>query len=223
VEEKKGISKVKVKPFFVAVEGPIGVGKTSLARILASRLDAYLLKEIVEENPFLDKFYQNREEWSFQTEMFFLCHRFKQLEDVQKDVLGNQLSVVADYHIFKNLIFAHKNLHLHHFEKYKHIYKTLTEDLPSPSLVIYLRAGIETLMQRIKQRGRDFEQNMDRDYLSDLSNAYDQFMYQFQAQQPQVKVITLNGDQLDFVHRKEDQQVVIKTVFNALNMEMNLA
>lgn len=103
---------------FITVEGPIGVGKTSLAKALSNHFQFSLLKEIVDENPFLGKFYNNIEEWSFQTEMFFLCNRYKQLEDIQAKYLAQEKSVVADYHIFKNLIFAQRTLKDQQYDKY---------------------------------------------------------------------------------------------------------
>ncbi|KHF27104.1 Deoxyguanosine kinase [Anoxybacillus sp. BCO1] len=112
---------------FITVEGPIGVGKTSLAKVVSDYFQYELLKEIVDENPFLGKFYENIEEWSFQTEMFFLCNRYKQLEDVEKKFLSNGKPVVADYHIFKNLIFARQTLKGKQYEKYVQIYDILTK------------------------------------------------------------------------------------------------
>ncbi len=107
---------------FIAIEGPIGIGKTSLAKKLSARFDFHLLKEIVEENPFLGKFYDNIEEWSFQTEMFFLCNRFKQLEDIEQKYLRKNKAVIADYHISKNMIFARRTLPADKFDKYEQIY-----------------------------------------------------------------------------------------------------
>ena len=103
---------------FITVEGPIGVGKTSLAKAIAEHFQFSLLREIVDENPFLGKFYNNIDEWSFQTEMFFLCNRYKQLEDIEKKYLTNDQAVVADYHIFKNLIFAERTLKNQQYNKY---------------------------------------------------------------------------------------------------------
>lgn len=121
---------------FIAVEGPIGVGKTSLAKAIAEQFGYHLLKEIVDENPFLGKFYENIEEWSFQTEMFFLCNRYKQLEDINRDFIQKQKPVVADYHIIKNLIFAERTLKDHEYKKYLKIYDILTEDMPQPNMRI---------------------------------------------------------------------------------------
>ena len=128
---------------FVTVEGPIGVGKTSLSKAVADTFEYHLLKEIVDENPFLNKFYEDIAEWSFQTEMFFLCNRYKQLSDIKKKLLSNSSPVVADYHIFKNLIFAKRTLNPEEYDKYEAIYKILTADMPKPNMVIYSRPRIE--------------------------------------------------------------------------------
>lgn len=197
---------------FIAVEGPIGVGKTSLAKAISDRYNYHLLKEIVEENPFLGKFYDDIEEWSFQTEMFFLCNRFKQLEDIDRLYLQHTLPVVSDYHIFKNRIFAMRTLKDVHFQKYMQIFEILTKDMPSPNMVIYLKASLETLLKRISLRGRDIEKNIDPDYLKQLSSDYDIFMYQFQKLHPEIPVLTIDGDQVDFVQNPEQLEDILKTV-----------
>jgi deoxyguanosine kinase len=150
---------------FITVEGPIGVGKTSLARAIAEHYQFHLLKEIVDENPFLGKFYENIEEWSFQTEMFFLCNRYKQLEDIAQLFLKKSQPVVADYHIYKNLIFAKRTLKKEQYDKYLDIYSILTSDMPKPNLIIYLNASLDTLLNRIDMRGREIEKNIDPGYL----------------------------------------------------------
>src|SRR5690606_33095146 len=137
---------------FITVEGPIGVGKTSLAKAISEHFEFALLKEIVDENPFLGKFYTNIEEWSFQTEMFFLCNRYKQLEDINQLYLQKDKPVVADYHIFKNLIFAERTLKDQQFQKYLQIYEILTSDMPVPNVVIYLHASLDTLLDRKSTR-----------------------------------------------------------------------
>lgn len=141
----------------ITVEGPIGVGKTSLAKEISTHMQLHLLKEIVDENPFLGKFYEDIDEWSFQTEMFFLCNRYKQLEDINIKYLNQRKPVVADYHIFKNVIFASRTLKDSQYDKYMQIYRILTQDMPVPNVIVYLTASLETLQKRIAMRGREFE------------------------------------------------------------------
>ena len=196
---------------FITVEGPIGVGKTSLSKAVSQTFNYHLLKEIVDENPFLGKFYENIDEWSFQTEMFFLCNRYKQLSDIHR-TLDEQHSVVADYHIFKNLIFAKRTLKTAEYEKYEAIYKILTADMPKPNMVIYLHASLDTLMQRIAMRGREFEKNITREYMEQLASDYHEFIGHFEQMHPEIPVIQLNGDELDFVKSEEDLQYVLRRV-----------
>jgi deoxyguanosine kinase len=201
---------------FITVEGPIGVGKTSLAKAISEQFGYYLLKEIVDENPFLGKFYKNIEEWSFQTEMFFLCNRYKQLEDIDRDFIKKQKPVVADYHILKNLIFAERTLKEQQYKKYLKIYDILTEDMPQPNVVIYLNASLDTLLRRIEMRGREFEKNIDPIYLKQLSTAYEQTMALFEKSNPHIPVLRFNGDQLDFVQNKEDLNYILIELKNVL-------
>ena len=163
------------KPLFIAVEGPIGVGKTTLTKLLTKKLQASCLKEIIEENPYLKNFYENIEEYAFQTEMFFLCNRIKQLEDAKEQKLDQGVSVVADYSIIKNLIFAGLTLKPDHFQKYEQVFEILTKDLPQPDIIIYLYGKVDLLMKRIALRDRSFERNMSRDYMEKLSEAYHRY------------------------------------------------
>ncbi|WP_210471829.1 deoxynucleoside kinase [Sporosarcina sp. 6E9] len=197
---------------FITVEGPIGVGKTSLSKAIAETQQFHLLQEIVDENPFLNKFYKNIEEWSFQTEMFFLCNRYKQLSDIKTEITIGQKSVVADYNIFKNLIFAQRTLDTVEYKKYEEIYTILTKDMPIPNIIVYLHASIDTLMERISLRGRDFEKNMDRSYLQQLSDDYDTFINHFESIHPDIPVLRFNGDDLDFVNNKNDLQFILDKV-----------
>lgn len=190
---------------FITVEGPIGIGKTSLAKAISDHFQFHLLKEIVDENPFLDKFYDDIEEWSFQTEMFFLCNRYKQLEDIEKHYLSQSKSVVADYHILKNIIFAKRTLKdEQQFKKYLNIYDILTSDMPRPNVVIYLNASLDTLLKRIEKRGRDFEKKISPLYLKQLSLDYEEYMNTFEETHPEIPVLRYNGDHVDFVQNKED-------------------
>lgn len=201
---------------FITVEGPIGVGKTSLSKIVAETFEFHLLKEIVDENPFLNKFYEDIDEWSFQTEMFFLCNRYKQLTDIKKHILADNHSVVADYHIFKNLIFAKRTLQPTEYNKYEEIYRILTADMPKPNMVIYLDASVDTLMKRIAMRGRDFEQMITRDYMEQLVEDYHVFIESFEKRHPEIPVIRVNGDELDFVQHADDLKIILRKIEETL-------
>ncbi|WP_322906732.1 deoxynucleoside kinase [Paenibacillus campi] len=191
------------QPPFIAVEGPIGAGKTTLSTMLSQELRLPLLKEIVEENPFLGKFYDNIDEWSFQLEMFFLCNRYKQLEDTGIQYIANNQPVIADYHIYKNMIFAQRTLKGVKRDKYRQIYHLLTDDLPKPDVIIYIRASLDTLLRRIAKRQRSFEQAMDTAYLEQLIIDYDEAMAAIAEREPETTLITIDGDSIDFVENKE--------------------
>lgn len=201
---------------FIAVEGPIGVGKTTLSKAIAESQSFHLLKEIVEENPFLTKFYDDIEAWSFQTEMFFLCNRYKQLSDIKQEIIVKEKPVVADYHLFKNLIFAKRTLESIEYKKYEEIYKILTQDMPVPNIIIYLHASQETLMKRIALRGREFEKNMDPAYLKQLSEDYHTFIESFEEVHPEIPVLRFNGDDLDFVNNEDDMSFILKEIDRAI-------
>lgn len=197
---------------FIAIEGPIGIGKTSLAKKLSAHFDFHLLKEIVEENPFLGKFYEDIDAWSFQTEMFFLCNRFKQLEDIDHQYLTQNKAVIADYHISKNMIFARRTLEQDKFAKYEQIYHILTDDMPAPNMMIYLHASLDTILTRIKKRGREVEKNIQPSYLAQIAQDYEDYMQQFEVLHPDIPVIRINSDQLDFVKRQDDLNQIIQDV-----------
>ncbi|MBN6890026.1 deoxyguanosine kinase [Cytobacillus horneckiae] len=201
---------------FIAVEGPIGVGKTSLAKAISEHFQYELLKEIVDENPFLGKFYENIEEWSFQTEMFFLCNRYKQLGDIETDYIKNGKPVVADYHIFKNLIFAQRSLNDAEYEKYEKIYHILTNNMAQPNLIIYLHASLDTLLTRIKKRGREIEKNISPLYLEQLAIDYDNKMKKLEEQNPNLPILRFNGDELDFVNNENDMKHIIQLLTDSL-------
>lgn len=202
-----------LQPHFITVEGPIGIGKTSLSKAISDHYNYALLKEIVEDNPFLGKFYQDIQEWSFQTEMFFLCNRYKQLHDVTTNFLHNGTSVVSDYNIFKNVIFARRSLSHSNLDKYLRIYDILTEDMPQSSLVVYLTASVDTIMARIHKRGREIEKAMDRKYIETLTADYEDYMNHFMAAHPNIPVLKIECDDIDFVNKKED----LEHMFNEIN------
>ncbi|MGX5365525.1 deoxynucleoside kinase [Bacillus cereus] len=204
---------------FITVEGPIGVGKTSLAKEISTHMQLHLLKEIVDENPFLGKFYEDIDEWSFQTEMFFLCNRYKQLEEINIKYLNQRKPVVADYHIFKNLIFASRTLKDSQYDKYMQIYRILTQDMPVPNVIVYLTASLETLQKRIAMRGREFEKNMDPNYLLQLTKDYETAMDAFKKDHPEIPVLKFNGDDMDFVKNPDDLNVILSALQNTLLKE----
>ena len=204
---------------FITVEGPIGVGKTSHAKEISTHMQLHLLKEIVDENPFLGKFYEDIDEWSFQTEMFFLCNRYKQLEDINIKYLNQKKPVVADYHIFKNLIFASRTLKDSQYDKYMQIYRILTQDMPVPNVIVYLTASLETLQKRIAMRGREFEKNMDPNYLLQLTKDYETAMDTFKQDHPDIPVLKFNGDDMDFIKNPDDLNVILSTLQNTLLKE----
>ncbi|WP_303966125.1 deoxynucleoside kinase [Sporosarcina ureae] len=207
---------------FIAVEGPIGVGKTTLTAAIAEAFSYNQLREISGENPFLNKFYQDKEKWSFQTEMFFLCNRYEQLKQINREYISQGLPVVADYHVFKNMLFAQRTLEPNDFVKYKEIYHILTKDLPMPNIVISLSASIPTLLSRIDERGRSYEEDMDPDYLLQLSNDYRAYLPEFEVTYPDTQVIHINGDEVDYVRHKEDLDAIISKVREVVQKGLKL-
>ena len=212
---------MKDKNIFIAVEGPIGAGKTTLANLLNEHFGYTLLREIVEENPFLAKFYTNINEYALQTEAFFLFNRVKQLEDIQKNVLSKSGGVVSDYHIVKNLIFAGLTLDNNQFHRYKQVYNIFVNDLPQPYIVIYLNSDTDTLMRRIAHRDRNFERQMDRNYIDSLRNEYKYYFnplsikHNFIGKEP--IIIEIDNSNLDFLNNMSDRQFVIDKVEEAIS------
>ncbi len=175
-------------PRYIVIEGPIGVGKTTLVNLFAERYAAHTVLEIFEENPFLAKFYEDRDAHAFQTEMFFLLSRYRQQEQFAQRDLFSRLSV-SDYLFVKCRLFASLTLSDHELALYDRMYKILTEQVPTPDVVIHLHAPLEVLHERIKKRGRDYEKNMDSDYLERLRHLYHNFFAHYD-EAPLVEVDT---------------------------------
>ncbi|WP_153733576.1 deoxynucleoside kinase [Sporosarcina obsidiansis] len=207
---------------FIAIEGPIGVGKTTLTTAIAKAYSYQKLQEISSENPFLDQFYQDREKWSFQTEMFFLCNRYEQLKQIDAKYISAGTPIVADYHIFKNMLFAERTLNPFDFRKYKEIYRILIEGLPMPNIVISLSATLPTLLQRIDERGRSYEDKMDRDYLQQLSDDYRTYIPKFEKAHPDIPVLHINGDEMDFVRNEKDMETILDRVDAAVQKGLKM-
>lgn len=193
---------------FLAIEGAIGVGKTSLAKIIAERWNAMFIEENFSENPFLEKFYQNKEAYAFQTQLFFLLDRHKQLQHsaLQSDLFHDLL--VSDYTYDKDQIFAAQNLQESEYSMYEQISKSLDHDIPKPDLVVYLQASVPTLLKRIHGRGRAMERTIEGSYLQALMDRYDFHFWNY----PHAPVLIINTDNIDFVHNESHLQLVLDAI-----------
>jgi deoxyadenosine/deoxycytidine kinase len=192
---------------YIVIEGPIGVGKTSLATLLAPELNARLIFERAEENPFLTDFYQDPARFRFQTQIFFLMSRFSQQEEFSQHDLFNQITI-SDYLFAKDRIFAYLNLSEHELALYEQIYRMVEPKIVRPDLVIFLQADTETILRRIRQRGRSFERNLDRDYIESLNDAYSNFFFRYSD----TPLLVINTSEIDFVHNREDLDDLIRQV-----------
>jgi deoxyguanosine kinase len=183
---------------YVAVEGVIGVGKTTLARMVAERLDAELILETAEENPFLPKFYQDPRRYAFQTQVFFLLSRYHQLGQLAaRDLFAQR--IVCDYLFDKDGLFASVNLSEPELLLYEKIVPLMREQLPRPDLVVYLQARTEVLLDRIRRRKVPYERQIGKDYLEALNAAYNYFFFHYD----QTPLLVVKTDEIDFVHRPE--------------------
>jgi deoxyguanosine kinase len=190
----------------IAIEGPIGVGKTSLVELLVARFEGVKLLEDV-QNPFLDPFYKGRGGAAFQVQLFFLLSRHQQHLEIAQRELFTRL-VVADYTMPKDRIFARLNLTDEEFRLYDRLYQLLTPRLPKPDLVIYLEGTIETCMKRIRLRGREFERNMDPDYLRRLKDAYNAYFFRYS----ETPLLVVNTDEIDFVRNTHDFENLVEQI-----------
>jgi deoxyadenosine/deoxycytidine kinase len=190
----------------IAVEGPIGVGKTSLVELLAARFEGVKILEDV-QNPFLSDFYRGRAGAAFQVQLFFLLSRHQQHVEVAQRELFTRF-VVADYTMAKDRIFARMNLNDEEFRLYDRLYQLLTPGLPRPDLVIYLEGSVDTCIKRIKTRGREFERSIDPDYLRRLKEAYNAFFYRYNDS----PLLIVNTDEIDFVKRREDFENLVQQI-----------
>jgi deoxyguanosine kinase len=200
---------------YLAIEGVIGVGKTTLARLLQPLFNTALLLEVFEENPFLSDFYADRARYAFQTQTFFLLSRYHQQRRAVPEILNRGESLIADYTFEKDSLFARINLAGDELDMYYKVHEALAEKIPLPDLIVYLRADTDILMQRISLRDRPYERNMERDYIHRLSLAYDDF---FTSHHKGVPVVTFETDQLDFVHDPDQLKFVDNRIRQALRM-----
>ena len=184
---------------YIVIEGPIGVGKTSLARRLARSFGSELILEQADENPFLERFYRNPKSAALQTQLFFLFQRTRQLEDMRQQDLFDTVRV-ADYLIDKDRLFARLTLDDEEYALYEQIFARLATDTPIPDLVVYLQAPSDVLLERIARRGIRYEQQIEREYLEKLQEAYARFFLAYDAS----PLLIVNAAQADFVNNDED-------------------
>ncbi|MFK7913725.1 MAG: deoxynucleoside kinase [Pseudomonadales bacterium] len=191
-------------PGYIAIEGPIGVGKTTLTQRLAGTLGHQMLLEPVTENPFLNDFYQHGGRNALATQLYFLLHRTGQISDIsQNDLVGTQ--IVSDFLIDKDDLFAQITLEPHEYQLYRQIYENLAIKAPRPDLVVYLQAPAATLMARVKQRGIEFEQHIDSHYLETLIDAYTEFFHFYDA----APVLIVNAAELDLSSNQQHFEALL--------------
>jgi deoxyguanosine kinase len=197
-------------PRYIVVEGPIGVGKTSLVKFLAEEFHARTILEKVEENPFLSKFYQEPKKYSFQTQLFFLLTRYQQQQEILQGDLFRQ-NLICDYLFARDRIFAYINLSGEELSLYEWIYQLLDQRVAKPDLVIYLQAPIAVLVKRIRKRALWYEKNIDPAYLEEVSKAYNDFFFNYN----ETPLLVVNTTDIDFVKRETDLKNLIHEIHHA--------
>jgi deoxyguanosine kinase len=205
---------------YLAIEGVIGVGKTTLARLLQPVFQADLLLEVFEENPFLSDFYSDRERYAFQTQIFFLLSRYHQQRRSVPDVLDRGVNLIADYTFEKDALFASINLRGDELEMYYRVHEALAEKIPLPDLIVYLRASTDTAMQRIALRDRSYERNIERAYIAEVNQAYESFFMGTRKSlgEQSVPVLSLDTNNLDYVRHPESLKLVENRIRQVLKL-----
>ena len=196
-----------IEPRFIAVEGAIGAGKTSLVSLLEQQYGARVILEENDSNPFIAKFYEDQETYSFQTQIFFLLSRYNQYMELAQRDLFNSV-VVIDYLFQRDKIFAQLNLEDHEYRLYEQIYNLIASKAPKPDLVIFLQASTEVLLERVSKRGREYESFMDPDYLDSVNKAFNNFFFYYSD----TPILVINTNEIDFVEKKCDLEELINKV-----------
>jgi deoxyguanosine kinase len=200
---------------YVAIEGVIGVGKTTLARLLQPAFEAEILLEVFEENPFLSDFYGDRARYAFQTQIFFLLSRYHQQRRGVPQILAAGKNLLSDYTFAKDSLFARINLKGDELDMYHRVHEALAEKIPLPDLLVYLRADTDVLMQRIALRDRSYERNMERGYIAELGQAYDEF---FSKPYDSTPVLTIDTNNINIVQNPEHLKFVENRIREALGI-----
>lgn len=190
---------------YIAIEGVIGAGKTSLAKKVKEKLNAQLIVEQFETNPFLENFYMDRKRYAFQTQMFFLINRFKQQQELNQENLFTE-HLVCDYLFEKDRIFAYLNLSGEELSLYESLFPLLSRTLRKPDLVVYLQSSVDRLMYNIKKRGRKIERNITRSYIEELSESYNHFFFRYNT----TPLLIVNSTDIDFVSSESDFEELFK-------------
>jgi len=200
---------------YVAIEGVIGVGKTTLARLLQPAFDAEIILEVFEENPFLSDFYSDRERYAFQTQIFFLLSRYHQQRRTITDLVTTGKNVIADYTFAKDSLFARINIKGDELDMYYKVHEALAEKIQKPDLLVYLQATTDTLMQRIALRDRPYERQMERAYINELNLAYDEF---FSKPFDHTPVLTIDSNDLNIIQNLEHLKQVEERIRQSLSL-----
>jgi deoxyadenosine/deoxycytidine kinase len=196
-----------IEPRFIAVEGSIGAGKTSLVNLLGEQYGARVILEDNDTNPFIAKFYEDQEAYSFQTQIFFLLNRFNQYQELAQRDLFNSV-VVIDYLFQRDKVFAQLNLEDHEYRLYEQIFNLIGPKAPKPDLVIFLQANTEVLLKRVSKRNRDYEAFMDPDYLDSVNKAFNNFFFYYS----ETPLLVINTNEIDFVEKKCDLEELINKI-----------
>jgi len=194
-------------PYHIAIEGTIGVGKSSLAVILGARLDAKLILEAFEENPFLADFYNNPDRFAFQAQLFFLLSRYRQLQELNQTDLFTK-TLITDYMFVKDRLFAALNLNDKEMSLYNSVATILEKNVSAPDMVIFLQADTDRLMQNIKIRGREYEKNIDWQYIDALSQVYNEYFFRYDKS----PLLIINTNDIDFVNNQDDLEEIVQFI-----------
>jgi deoxyguanosine kinase len=201
---------------YIVIEGVIGVGKTTLARLLQRSFDAELLLEVFEENPFLSDFYADRARYAFQTQTFFLLSRYHQQRRSVPAILEKGTNLITDYTFAKDALFAQINLQGDELDMYYKVHEALAEKITQPDLIVYLHADTDVLMQRIALRDRSYERNMERNYIEALNQAYEKF---FSTPYDHTPILVIDTNPLDFVRYPEHLKLIENRIRQSLGLD----